>query len=1178
MAKKKNEGIDKDMAAAMGKAAKSSKAISDALDRGHIKMKDLVDTANSYQSTMQKTDVTYGKIMANVYAMNKALGKSKIEADKVQGFMMAGANAIDKIGQKALKMAKTESQRAFVNQRLENMQYNQKDILEQMTQAQGGLLKLEVKRQTGLRGSFLSQAAELQLMMSKGALSESEYNKLVKNLKVQQDQTEALEEQMEMEEAIAQEILDIKKNTESWGKSLKKTAATAKSIASDPKALGLFALNEASKAAGKLYEGFEDLRHEGMSAGQALDASFKTFSVNSMLGLSDTKGAVKGLVDEFGTINNVSSDTIDQIGTVAHEMGISGQEAASLTAQMSQMAGETTEVAANTLEYTNELAKANGIAPGKITKEMAANTKNMHKFTKGGSKEFAKIAVEAHKIGISMDTAANAASGLLDYESSIEAQMEASVLLGKEINLDKARQLALQGKSVQAAKEVVNQMGGIAAFNDMNVVQQEAAAKAANMSVADIKKAMDAEQNKGKLSEENADQASEHAGHMMEVAMKMGGFLKNNAMLLMTALQFIMSANGEKAMGYAKAMAHWAKEKAYKLWNWTSEKAHAIWKWANDKKNWLFKAGMWAKEKAHLLWKMAKESSIGKAASSMAEKLGKSKVGGMVKDKAKSLAGGAAKKGGDALKSGGDSVEKTQKSASKMGAGGGAGKSLKKLAGGVEAFGKGKVILGALVGLPATAIGMVTMVAAIPALAFLALAGIPAATGLKALAKGVAAMGKGKVMMGALVVGALSLSMLALGGAAILFAQGGAVGTMLMVVSMYALVGALALMGGLGLSGVGFIGVALVLAMGAALMLMGLGVKFAAEGMAVLVEAFIGLFGAITLESLIPIFMLGPALVMAAIGIIAFSASLLVLAFAALFGAPALVVLGGAMFLLGMGVALAAAGLIGISTVLPTLSDGFTQIAATVPGLFALSGILIMFAGALMTLAFASFFGAPALIVLAGAMLVLGTGVALAAVGMKIMAEALPAMADGMGAIGKVAPMLGLASLFLMELGAAAFFSSPGLIIGSLALGMLAATMTMFAAAVTLAMPGVGMLIQLGSMAESFAMIAASMWSMAAGIAAFATAGLLTLPTIMGLIALSFVAPILTLLGDSINYDLQGGGGSSIQSKPEESEMKILIEEVRQLRAAFQSPGVINMDGQKVGDVIGLAVSNSGIL
>jgi len=94
-------------------------------------------------------------------------------------------------------------------------------------------------------------------------------------------------------------------------------------------------------------------------------------------------------------------------------------------------------------------------------------------------------------------------------------------------------------------------------------------------------------------------------------------------------------------------------------------------------------------------------------------------------------------------------------------------------------------------------------------------------------------------------------------------------------------------------------------------------------------------------------------------------------------------------------------------------------------------------------------------------------------------------------------------------------------------------------------------------------------------LAAFAVAGVFTLPTIMGLIALSLVAPILIALGNSINFDL--GGGSSVDSSAEDSKMDTLIEEIRSLKAAFQTPGVINMDGQKVGDVIGLAVSTSGV-
>tara|TARA_S200002703_G_scaffold14227_2_gene12281 strand:+ start:5317 stop:8685 length:3369 start_codon:yes stop_codon:yes gene_type:complete len=1048
-------------------------------------------------------------------------------ADKTHEAHQAITDQIKEQYQYELSLAQTAKQKLQAemkyNAEMENAN-NAADTLkaftQQQVQAQQDIVKLQVAKNTGLRGEALSTAASYQLMLQQGTLTKEQYSDIVKTLKEQQDITQELEDQVAMEEAIAQEMLDIEANTNSWGDSLRKTAATAKSIASDPKALGLFALNEVVKVAGKAYEGFEDLRHEGMSAGQALDASFKTFSVNSVLGLSDTKGAVKGLVDEFGTINNVSADTIDNIGTVAHEMGISGQEAASLTAQMSQMTGESTEVAAETLKYTNELAKANGIAPGKITKEMAANTKDMHKFTKGGSKEFAKIAIEAKKVGISMESAASAASGLLDYESSIEAQMEASVLLGKEINMDKARTLALQGDSLGAAKEVVAQAGGLAAFNDMNVLQQEAYAKAAGMSVSELKKAMDAEQNKGKYAEENADQASEHAGHMMEVAVKMGGFLKNNAMLLMTGVQFIASGNAEKMIGYAKDTAHWVKEKA------------------------------------HIAWKKANEFMGGGAAEGAA---GATDMASSAAEGAGDVAGGMVETGGDLVEDAGEMAE----TAGDVQSPGGFREAMISIRDGLQEFGKkpAKTLMG---------------------VATLAAAGVLLAVGLAAIFGAVSVVGGPMEMIAA---------GLALVGFAISFRI---MADSLRAVKVSAIIqGALAMV---------ILGAALVTAAFAFSLLKGVDtgamLVFAiALPLLALAAAGLGFLAPYIIAGSIALAILGASIIPAALAfkllgdvdpmmIINFAAGLLVLAGAAalmgmaiiplMLGSIAIGMLSASLVVLGVGLMAITAGMPGIDALSSLLTIMAEQGMASAAGLLATGGAMFVFASALFYLAIASFFGAPALIALGAGMLALGIGVKFAGEGLESISKSLPKLAEGAAGLGDSVGMLGIAALYLMELGFASLIAAPGLLVGSFALGMLAATMGLFAAAVNLAIPGVGLLVQLGSMADAFASIAVSMWSMAAGIAAFATAGLLTLPTIMGLIALSFVAPILTLLGDSINYDLQGGG-SSVQSKPEESEMKILIEEVRQLRAAFQTPGVINMDGNKVGDVLGLAVSNSGV-
>lgn len=74
------------------------------------------------------------------------------------------------------------------------------------------------------------------------------------------------------------------------------------------------------------------------------------------------------------------------------------------------------------------------------------------------------------------------ASQLLDFEQSIARELEAELLTGKDLNLEKARLLALQGKNTEAAAEMARQVGGTAELSRMNVLQQEALADAVGLS------------------------------------------------------------------------------------------------------------------------------------------------------------------------------------------------------------------------------------------------------------------------------------------------------------------------------------------------------------------------------------------------------------------------------------------------------------------------------------------------------------------------------------------------------------------------------------------------------------------------------------------------------------------------------------------------------------------------
>jgi hypothetical protein len=89
--------------------------------------------------------------------------------------------------------------------------------------------------------------------------------------------------------------------------------------------------------------------------------------------------------------------------------------------------------------------------------------------------------MQAQKFGINLEQAESMASKLLDFESSIEAELSAELLTGKNLNFEKARQLSLEGDIAGAAEEVLKQVKGTEEFNKMNVIQQEALANAVGM-------------------------------------------------------------------------------------------------------------------------------------------------------------------------------------------------------------------------------------------------------------------------------------------------------------------------------------------------------------------------------------------------------------------------------------------------------------------------------------------------------------------------------------------------------------------------------------------------------------------------------------------------------------------------------------------------------------------------
>lgn len=101
---------------------------------------------------------------------------------------------------------------------------------------------------------------------------------------------------------------------------------------------------------------------------------------------------------------------------------------------------------------------------------------------KGNIKQLGEAVVKATKLGLTLDQVQSASYSLLDFESSISKEFEAQLLTGKNINLSRARQLALTGSTEELMEEMTSQLGTQADWNKMNVLQQQSLAEAMGMS------------------------------------------------------------------------------------------------------------------------------------------------------------------------------------------------------------------------------------------------------------------------------------------------------------------------------------------------------------------------------------------------------------------------------------------------------------------------------------------------------------------------------------------------------------------------------------------------------------------------------------------------------------------------------------------------------------------------
>ena len=262
--------------------------------------------------------------------------------------------------------------------------------------------------------------------------------------------------------------------------------------------------------------GLSDEAAQGMRDKMASIAnSTGRVGINSMT----TQQAFMDLNEQFGTASTVLRDDIvaetatlmkftnmsaEAAGRFAMQANVTGQNMSEITdqARAAVVEGEKERgVRVNINKVLDEAGKTTGL----IAANMGFNVQAI-----------AKSITVAKQFGLTLKDLASISSNMLDFQSSIEAELQAELFTGKQLNLEKARLAALTGDYETLTKEVMNNVGSELEFAQMNVLQKEKLAQALGMNVDQMSDLVFKNKNLAKLAEEAREAGNEELTQSLE--------------------------------------------------------------------------------------------------------------------------------------------------------------------------------------------------------------------------------------------------------------------------------------------------------------------------------------------------------------------------------------------------------------------------------------------------------------------------------------------------------------------------------------------------------------------------------------------------------------------------------------------------------------------------------------
>jgi hypothetical protein len=421
---------------------------------------------------------TPAQLQAQVDKLNESLNQINDSIKDIGGDLSGGVV-------KGL-VAAVENTRKLTNNLTES-----KDLSKDIISANKELNKQIVKNEQLSVAKAIAEQKLAKAINDNNRNAERRYKSEVSSLRTQIKLNEQIEDQIRKVAQVAEEekkISDEKKKQNSLGEVLKNTLKNTLepfkeifSVAGMFKIMvdSAFRFNKISTETGKSL-GY------GADKADAIATKFVDVAQNSSninVTLANLGEAMGQLSEATGFVANYSADALETQIMLTKQFGLTGDEAAGIY-ELSVLTGKSSSQVNDSMvgafvNMRNQLRagvpfKAVMAEAAKVSGQLAANLGN-------NPAQIVKAVTQAKALGTTLEQVKNQGEALLNFETSIENELKAELLTGKQLNLERARAAALTGDQVTLAQELNKNVGSLEEFQGMNVLQQKALAEAVGL-------------------------------------------------------------------------------------------------------------------------------------------------------------------------------------------------------------------------------------------------------------------------------------------------------------------------------------------------------------------------------------------------------------------------------------------------------------------------------------------------------------------------------------------------------------------------------------------------------------------------------------------------------------------------------------------------------------------------